>query len=1668
MKWIEAGSISHMARNVGPRGMRPRTVLVAIAVVLLMVPPTAVFASGGSSSLPAESPVEGSLTDPQVAAELPHTDLEREEVVDLLAGVFEVQLESPAGPFDDLAVEQFLTANAALISGDDRPELSGLAVGKTTDSAADETLLLESSIPLRKEGEVVDLSLEREGSVLRSANPLVEVVLPTELGESMRLPGTGISISLAGAPAARAPSLVENTAIYPNVSADSDLIAAPTPMGLETMTTLRGPDAPLSQTYVLDLPEGARLREDERGAAVEMDAETLLRVPEPFALDAAGNQVPTTLSVSGNSVVVRTTPQPNTAWPILVDPMWEYFSWYASGYPIEWAGWQTESSNTPGLGSGFVTSSTTPYTGLNVVAQPGSYGPGSKEKMTREVPRLRQEEAVGNKPTSYFTRMTLTNVTVKTSGGSPAPYALAGIWDVSTNYWAGIAPGYSHWSMGLNGGGIANATISITGAGSHDAKIGVALGLQSNENASVALPKREIFVGGVSFEVGDDDSPELANPSGSAWVNAVAKEAISVVVKDPGLGAKTARFSIPGHEKVTVQHPCVGTAPSPCPAKWTASVSPSQYNPSLMPQGETSVPIIGEDVLGKSSPPGNAQVLVDHTKPSLALSGTLTEQAKVGTGLAQYSLKYDAADGDSSAAAAQAPFGTAGTGVGQLQRPMGIALDSAGNSYVVDRECRCVQKYDSTGKFVLQFGTPGTGNGQFTDPRGIAVSSEGVWVADYVTKAVQLFGFGGSFIRKLSHNFVNPYAVAVGPGNALWVSDTGVHTVYKFANATGTGVAVHGTNAAPNGAGTDLNWPIGLATHEAGGVWVSDAGHNRVVGYDASGKWVGEFGSPGSGNGQFKQPFGLAVAPSTGNVLVADEENGRIQEFRFNGEYIRHFGSAGAANNQFSLPRGIALGPDRTLYVAESGNKRIAKWTHASYDPQSGAASTEVKIDGNLVDPKHAPGCAIKDCAISREWTLKADDFSVGQHTLEVTATDGVGLATTKAMTIETHGDLTPPAVSLTGSITEQASLGTTRPSYKVHAVASDPGGAEERKSGAASLVIKVDGTTVDSTSPGCPAGDCSLAQLWTLNSDSYAVGSHTVQVIATDAAGRVTTKSHNFTINRDTTAPEIDTSSGWNTLFNRPEGWVEQKKYIYFPQVKDPNGYGTTSVSFKFDGATIATKNQTCSQGSCEAFVAGELNMANYDGGAHGAEVVATDGAGNTRKRTWTINVSPAGGVSVSEATDTLEAMEETVPNEHEFLPVAPTPEYLEQQVIEAGDNPHFKEVAGDIESTGVTVDTTFDSDSDALTIEGTEGSLELTPAIPIQQPEIVSGAALVLPSAAVGADTIVRPEYDGAVMFTTIRDAAAPELYEWRLKLHQGQYLVQANPQQIEVKWGSGATAFLVTADPAHDATGKAVPTSLSIINSTDIALQVPHRNQGFTYPVSAGQSYETGYAIVTVYIPDPEEAIDPMTPEEGIDLSDDVANGFLQSAGPLPFSSQSKQRNRNKPVTRKQARRLMRAKTQGLRAPAPEAGPSGGPGSCCEKPWRAVETAGKVASDFNEEIWDVEIQDGTFRKTDSYVAVGPHTTEPKCDDDVLWYWKLNLLISNQAGIDHLGPGIAWRGSGQHLTYRCTYSIFIGPIPEEYVMEAQNELQLLVYPNGYQTSRATEIDVRVYKDLW
>jgi NHL repeat len=1443
---------------------------------------------------------EADLTNLQAAEELPHQDLDRAGALNLLVGVFDPLLRAPAGVFDELDVERFLSANSAIIAPGDQPESSAVTIGSPPQERYEGATLLESTIPLRDEGdsgksEVVDLGLESaDNGTITPSNPLVELSLPQQLGEGIELPEAGITVELEGAPDQLSPStLDQGVAAYPEVADDTTFAVAPAPGGFETFTLLQSADAPTSQTFMLNLPAGASLQAaQDGGAEVVRNGTPIMGVSPPSAIDAAGESVPATMTVSGDSLTLEASPQAGTEFPVLLDPLYETYNWWNGITGLGgWHGYTNASPNYYFADKATCTSYASPYScqsgvtanapGLYIAELPGAVPTNSQVNWQFEVPRWSEEWKNNNRaPSSFITSLLFRSVGFwhRTDTAS-SPTLWMGIWN-------SLTPG---WVAGYSVCGCQN----ILGNGEFEFPTG---GSTAGKQASFAVSNtdghnltavRDAFVNTAIVTIADTESPNLPPAIGpSNWVNQVPTEPITATATDLGLGVYRLKVAPEGPPPVTPwptqSNNCTGNTVWPCSGSATFTLTKHgsgsgetrDYDPSVMPQGIDNVLLTAEDPLGNKSETQKVKVWVDHTAPSVApLSGTLTEQTTLGTKLSKYTLNYAAADGEDAAAVATTPWGTAGSGTGQLEHPYGLATDAAGNTWLTDTVTNRVLEFDKEGKFVRQITTA---NGvAFKELRGITVAPDGnVWVAEKGNNRVMKFSSTGQFVSQFTSPGLQPFDVAVTAGGTVWVTDP-IDEKVMLLKEDGT-LPSNITSALMNLSGTVR--PYGIDLDASGNAWIAVQGVNKVLELGPTGLPKFSFGTSGSSAGQFNAPFDVAVAPS-GNFFVSDGANNRIQEFKPDGSLLRTFGTSGPGSGQLNGPKGLDVLSGNRLVVADFENHRLARWEHADQDPQSGVAKVEVKVDGTT-KATNAPGCPVKNCVLSGSWTMNADEYTVGSHKVEVVATDAAGISSpTKSMTVETHGDRTAPTVSLSGSITEQATLGKTLPSYKVKVAATDPGPAEERKSGVASIVIKIDGKTVDSTSPGCPTEGCSLNREWTLTSSSYRDW-HFLEAIATDAAGKTKIVVREFETKPDETAPEFQNLAA---VYTAPSGWVEQESYEPKVDVSDAKGYGVTSVQLKIDGQVVQSATQSCAAGSCsKQFGYGQpINMATYSGGAHPAELIATDGAGNTRIRSWKINVNPKDSIGGEEAIDTIEASDDTA----DATVVAPNAEVISPLERADGNDPTIDQAGETLVVTGVPTETVIPADpAAAITVPTPEGDLKFDPlgAAGESSPSVANDSAIVAPNTTTAVDTVVRPIYDGFLSFANIRDDSAPETYSWRVVMGKGQALEQIDSQTAVVLYPEdGTTASMIRAEPAHDATGKEVVTSLAVEGTDVITLTVKHKASGLVYPVVGGPRFEVGYIAVRAVIP-PE----PGTPAPV--ATNQVFFGYTGVSAPEPIDA------------------------------------------------------------------------------------------------------------------------------------------------------------------------------------
>jgi sugar lactone lactonase YvrE len=105
----------------------------------------------------------------------------------------------------------------------------------------------------------------------------------------------------------------------------------------------------------------------------------------------------------------------------------------------------------------------------------------------------------------------------------------------------------------------------------------------------------------------------------------------------------------------------------------------------------------------------------------------------------------------------------------------------------------------------------------------------------------------------------------------------------------------------------------------AGIILVADSGNHRVQAFDDLGNFISEYGSYGSGDGQFNNPQGLAADP-IGRVIVVDRGNNRLVALSFDGRAFSYLDSYTAG---FKEPTSVAVDGWGNLVVADTGNNRI-------------------------------------------------------------------------------------------------------------------------------------------------------------------------------------------------------------------------------------------------------------------------------------------------------------------------------------------------------------------------------------------------------------------------------------------------------------------------------------------------------------------------------------------------------------------------------------------------------------------------------------------------------------------------------------------------------------------------------------------------------------------------
>lgn len=165
-----------------------------------------------------------------------------------------------------------------------------------------------------------------------------------------------------------------------------------------------------------------------------------------------------------------------------------------------------------------------------------------------------------------------------------------------------------------------------------------------------------------------------------------------------------------------------------------------------------------------------------------------------------------------------------------------------------------------------------------------------------------------------AQRLTQPYGIALYKGK-LYVADTGAGGLAIFDLAQQRFSFVTGT-----GAGR-IKRPINIRIDADGTKYVTDTGRDQVLVFDRDDRFVKAFGV----EGQFR-PVDLAIG---GNRLyVTDILNHQVQVLeKGTGKLLFKFGKAGSGEGELFHPTSIAFGPEGDLYVVETSNFRVQRFT---------------------------------------------------------------------------------------------------------------------------------------------------------------------------------------------------------------------------------------------------------------------------------------------------------------------------------------------------------------------------------------------------------------------------------------------------------------------------------------------------------------------------------------------------------------------------------------------------------------------------------------------------------------------------------------------------------------------------------------------------------------------
>jgi len=383
--------------------------------------------------------------------------------------------------------------------------------------------------------------------------------------------------------------------------------------------------------------------------------------------------------------------------------------------------------------------------------------------------------------------------------------------------------------------------------------------------------------------------------------------------------------------------------------------------------------------------------------------------------------------------------------------PNVLAVDSSG--YLYTASATHMQKWSGDGELIWE-------RDGFQGVYGIATkdTEDGtrLYVAEapYLNNRIQIYTGDGDYVASSGPLYTDPEdtstliearGMAFNSQGLLYIADAGNHQVHIV---NGEWEIVHSWGSEGENLG-QFRYPIGVAIDSYNNVYVSEMNNNRIQKFDYKGENPEQWGSYGTSDNQLDRPKYLDIDLAD-HVYVADSYHQQIKRFAPDGQFLQKWGTEEGhqsdEDGQFHTPAAVVMDSNWNLYVADTFNHRIQKFTPVFNDPPTDIVLSSTAIIeeqpigtqvGTLAATDADEGETFTYSLVAGEGADDNDQFTIvgdtlrsgavfdyyEQHTysIRVRVTDGVGHTFEKVLAITVNEFNEPPtSIQLYGGIIDE------------------------------------------------------------------------------------------------------------------------------------------------------------------------------------------------------------------------------------------------------------------------------------------------------------------------------------------------------------------------------------------------------------------------------------------------------------------------------------------------------------------------------------------------------------------------------------------------------------------------------------------------------------------------